>query len=133
VLYNKNTTARKEKKMATTYEGKEFIVTFPGSETNYDLNIWDRRGYETEYAEEGWAISVYEIPHIGSPYGSGEFREDLSFDLTPEEAKSLTLGWDPALGGDYCPDSDFWLDVHGFMDTYTNIPARVRELLENLP
>ena len=26
--------------------------TITRTTTNYDLNIWDRRGYETEYAEE---------------------------------------------------------------------------------
>ena len=116
--------------MAT--EHKEFIVTFPGTEKNWDLNIWDRRGYETEYREEGWHISVYEIPFEGAPYGSGEHRKDLSFDLTPEEAKRLTLGWGPELGGDYAPDSDFWLDVDGFFQTYKDIPDRVREKLESL-
>lgn len=114
-------------------EPKEFIVTFPGPETNYDLNIWDKLGYETEYREEGWHISVYEIPFEGSDFGSGQFREDLSFDLTPEEAKRLTLGWGPELGGDYAEDSDFWLDVHGFFDTYKDIPERVAEKLRNLP
>lgn len=114
-------------------EGGPFIVTYDSSDTNYDLNIWDRRGYETEYREEGWHIGVYEIPHVGSPYGSGEFREDLSFDLTPEEAKQLTLGWGTELGGDYTPDSDFWIDVQGFFNTYKDIPERVAEKLRNLP
>jgi hypothetical protein len=101
--------------------------------TNYDLNIWDRRGYETEYREEGWCISVYEIPNQGSAYGSGTYREDLGFDLTPEEVKQLTLGWGTELGGDYTPDSDFWIDVQGFFDTYKDIPERVAEKLRNLP
>lgn len=100
---------------------------------NYDLNIWDRRGYETEYKEEGWHISVYEIPAVGSPYGSGTFREELGFDLTPEEVKQLTLGWGPDLGGDYTSDPDFWIDVQGFFTTFTDIPERVAEKLNNLP
>ena len=100
---------------------------------NYDLNIWDKLGYETEYEQEGWAISVYEIPFEGASYGSGNLREDLSFDLTPEEAKQLTLGWGEDLGGDYTPDSDFWIDKDTFFTTYKNVPERVATLLNALP
>ena len=100
---------------------------------NYDLNIWDRRGYETEYAEEGWEISVYKYPYIGASYGSGEFMKDYTITLTPTEAKRLTLGWDTDLGGDYTPDSDFWLDKDTFFQTYTDIPERVAGLLKALP
>jgi len=100
---------------------------------NYDLNIWDRRGYETEYAEEGWYISVYEIPDAGMPYGSGEYRPELGFSLTPSEARELTLGVAEGDGGDYTPDSDFWLDVQGFFDIYKSVPARVASLLKALP
>lgn len=98
---------------------------------NYDLNIWDRRGYETEYKEEGWAIEVYSYPAVGSPYGSGDYKETIW--LTPSESKRLTLGWDHDLGGDYCSDSDFWLDKDTFFDTYTDIPERVANLLWALP
>jgi hypothetical protein len=101
--------------------------------TNYDLNIWDKVGYETEYAEEGWHISVYEIPETGAPYGSGTLREDLSFPLTDSEAKELTLGWGPDLGGFYSEDSDFWLDVESFFSIYKNVPPRVESLLKALP
>lgn len=115
-----------------TTEAKEFIVTFPGPEKNFDLNIWDRVGYETEYKEEGWCISVYEIPYEGSPYGSGTHREDLGFWLSEEEAQQLTLGVRQRDGGDYTEDSDFWLDVDSFFQIYKNIPARVEEKLRNL-
>lgn len=98
---------------------------------NYDLNIWDRRGYETEYKEEGWAIEVYSYPAVGSPYGSGDYKETIW--LTPSESKRLTLGWGPDLGGDYCADSDFWLDKDTFFETYTDIPERVANLLWALP
>ena len=98
---------------------------------NYDLNIWDRRGYETEYQEEGWAIEVYSYPAVGSPYGSGDYKETIW--LTPSESKRLTLGWGPDLGGDYTPDADFWLDKDSFFDTYTDIPERVANLLWALP
>ena len=98
---------------------------------NYDLNIWDRRGYETEYKEEGWAFEVYKYPYLGAPYGSGEYVETIW--LTPTEAKRLTLGWGPDLGGDYCADSDFWLDKDTFFETYTDIPERVANLLWALP
>ena len=98
---------------------------------NYDLNIWDRRGYETEYQEEGWAIEVYSYPAVGSPYGSGDYKETIW--LTPSESKRLTLGWGEDLGGDYCADSDFWIDKQTFFDTYTDIPERVANLLWALP
>ena len=98
---------------------------------NYDLNIWDRRGYETEYREEGWAIEVYTYPYIGSPYGSGEYQSTIY--LTPEESKRLTLGWGPDLGGDYTPDSDFWLDKDTFLATYKDVPERIEKILLELP
>ena len=100
---------------------------------NYDLNIWDRRGYETEYQEEGWEISVYQYPYAGASYGSGTFMEDYTITLTPTEAKRLTLGWGEDLGGDYCADSDFWLDKDTFLETYTDVPERVANLLWALP
>ena len=101
--------------------------------TNYDLNIWDRDGYETEYEKEGWVINIYEYPAVGSPYGSSTMLEDRTITLTPTEAKRLTLGWGPDLGGDYCADSDFWLDKDTFFETYTDIPERIANLLWALP
>jgi hypothetical protein len=98
---------------------------------NYDLNIWDRRGYETEYKEEGWAIEAYSYPYLGASYGSGDHVETIW--LTPAESKRLTLGWGTDLGGDYTPDSDFWIDKETFFDTYTDIPERVANLLWALP
>jgi hypothetical protein len=98
---------------------------------NYDLNIWDKVGYETEYAEEGWAIEVYTYPYLGAFYGSGKHVQTI--DLTPAEAKRLTLGWGSDLGGDYTPDSDFWIDKETFLDTYTDIPERLANLLWALP
>lgn len=98
----------------------------------YDLNIWDRRGYETDYAEEGWYIDVYEMPSDGGSFGSGEYKPELGFPLTDKEARDLTLGVRTEDGGDYCPDVDFWLDVHGFFSVYKNIPARVAKKLRKL-
>jgi hypothetical protein len=101
---------------------------------NYDLNIWDRRSYETEGRETGgWEINIYQYPSIGSPYGSGIFLEDRTITLTPSEVKRLTLGWGPDLGGDYSEDEDFWLDKDTFLKTYTDIPERVANLLWALP
>lgn len=101
--------------------------------TNYDLNIWDKDGYETEYEEEGWVINVYQYDYMGAPYGSGTMLEDRTITLTPTEVKRLTLGWGPDLGGDYTPDHDFWIDKETFFDTYTDIPERVANLLWALP
>jgi len=101
--------------------------------SNYDLNIWDRDGYESEYTEEGWIINIYEYHTVGSPYGSGRMLEDRTITLTPAETKRLTLGWGPDLGGDYTEDSDFWIDKETFLETYTDIPERVANLLWALP
>ena len=101
--------------------------------TNYDLNIWDKDGYESEYEQEGWVINVYEYNAVGDPYGSGRMLEDKTITLTPTEAKRLTLGWGTDLGGDYTPDSDFWIDKETFFDTYRDIPERVANLLWALP
>jgi hypothetical protein len=98
---------------------------------NYDLNIWDKVGYETEYQEEGWAIECYTYPFVGAFYGSGEYHSTIV--LTPTESKRLTLGWGKDLGGDYTPDADFWLDKDTFFETYTDIPERVANLLWALP
>jgi len=100
---------------------------------NYDLNIWDKVGYETEYEEEGWAIEVYQYDYKGSPYGSGKHIPEHTITLTPTESKRLTLGWGTDLGGDYTPDADFWLDKDTFLETYTDIPERVFNLLWALP
>jgi hypothetical protein len=97
---------------------------------NYDLNIWDRLGYETEYAEEGWTITVCVIPSEGAQYGSGDFLTSL--DLTKEESVALTLGVALADGGDYTPDSDFWIDLESFFVVYQNIPTRVEAFLRSL-
>jgi hypothetical protein len=101
---------------------------------NYDLNIWDKLGYETSYEQTGgWVISVYKIPHIGSAYGSGELMEDYGLELTPEEAQRLTLGVSEKDGGDYSEDDDFWLDADTFLTTYSDIPSRVKQHLNSLP
>ena len=97
---------------------------------NYDLNIWDRLGYETEYELEGWSISVYSIPDHGSAYGSGELITSL--DLTLEESMALTLGESIEEGGEYTPDADFWLDLESFLTMYNDIPLRVEAFLASL-
>lgn len=99
--------------------------------TNYDLNIWDKVGYETEYEQEGWAIEVYTYNSVGDPYGSGQHHSTI--ELTPTEAKRLTLGWGRDLGGDYTEDSDFWIDKETFFQMYKDIPERVANFLWALP
>lgn len=98
----------------------------------YDLNVWDRGGYEHDYAEgsEAWRITVHELEQLED--GSYQTGKDLPIylDLTPDEAKSLTLGWDKELGGLYTPDSDFFLDPRAFMDVYGDaVPVRVRQFV----
>lgn len=102
--------------------------------TNYDLNIWDRLSYHTEGKHTGeWVINVYEYNSVGDPYGSGRQLEDKTIELTPEEAKQLTLGWGTDLGGDYTEDDDFWIDKETFFQIYKDIPERVASLLWALP
>ena len=101
---------------------------------NYDMNIWDKLSYDTDGAETGgWKINFYQYPYVGAPYGNGPMMEEYDFELTPKEAQELTLGWEPALGGDYTQDEDFWLDVETFLNTYTSIPQRLLDHFENLP
>jgi hypothetical protein len=95
---------------------------------NIDLNIWDKKGYETEYAEEGWVITPYIIESAGAGFGSGPELENI--ELTPAEAKQLTLGVAMADGGDYTPDADFWIDFLAFCVTYSHIPERVLDELK---
>ena len=96
---------------------------------NIDLNIWDKVGYETEYKQEGWVLTPYAIEKEGDSFGSGQELRGCEIRLTPEEAKRLTLGVAMADGGDYAPDSDFWMDMQTFYLTYRDIPERVDSLL----
>ena len=101
---------------------------------NYDMNIWDETSYESGgEVTGGWKINFYQYPALGAPYGNGPMIPELDFFLTEEEARQLTLGWGPELGGDYCEDEDFWLDVETFKITYTSIPERLLDYLDNLP
>jgi hypothetical protein len=68
-----------------------------------------------------------------SGYGVGEECSEWNFKLTDEEAKTLTLGWGPELGGYYAEDPDFWLDKNSFLEIYKAIPPRVQRYLDNLP
>jgi len=97
---------------------------------NYDINVWDRLGYETEYQEEGWSLSVYSIPEKGAQYGSGEFVSELA--LTEDEWKALTLGVALGDGGNYGSDYDFWIDIESFFVTFSDIPTRVQAFLHSL-
>lgn len=96
---------------------------------NIDLNIWDKVGYETEYKQEGWVLTPYTIVMDGSGFGTGRELREYEIALTPREAKRLTLGVGKADGGDYSPDSDFWMDMQTFYVAYRNIPKRVDEAL----
>lgn len=101
---------------------------------NYDINIWDELSYNTSGKETGgWKMNFYTYPAVGAPYGNGPMVPELDLYITKEEAERLTLGWGPDLGGDYCEDEDFWLDVEGFKATYKDIPDRILEHFDSLP
>lgn len=98
----------------------------------YDLNIWDKGGYENDYAEgsEAWRITIHELEQIWD--GSYQTGKDLPMylDLTPYEAKALTLGLGKELGGLYSSDSDFFIDPKAFFDVYGDaVPVRVRQFV----
>ena len=93
--------------------------------TNYDLNVWDWLGHETDYAFEAWRIDVYECDEN---YNHGDTPVKI-IRLNNTQANMLTLGLAEDVGGDYCGDSDFWIDPDGFLDMYKNIPRKVRRYL----
>lgn len=100
---------------------------------NYDINIFDEASYESDGKVTGsWKFSFYSIQEPDAGYGSGVIQPNLDLSLTKEEADRLTLGLDEDEGGDYIGDDDFWIDVEGFLDTYTDIPTRIQEWLEGL-
>jgi len=95
----------------------------------YDLNVWDRVGHMTEYkAGPGWQIDVYECDDNWD-------RADMPIKvikLNDTQAKMLTLGVAADNGGDYSEDSDFFIEPNAFIETYKNIPRKVRRYLEEL-
>ena len=96
-----------------------------------DLNIWDWAGHMTSYkADPLWRIDVYEC------YDDVNYEHhDQPFQiiwLNKTQSEMLTLGKNPDEGGDYSCDSDFWLDPYCFLQTYKNIPRKVRRYLEAL-
>jgi len=91
----------------------------------YDLNIWDKTGYETDYEREGWVISLRSRWMVD---GENVIGNDLpiTMELTEKEAERMTLGKGD---GDYAPDSDFVLDPTALLDIYKDVPERVRLLV----
>jgi len=102
---------------------------------NYDLNVWDSLSHETNGAlTGGWVITPYRLCYdVLGNLSTGDYVPELTIVLTLKEVKDLTLGWGPDLGGDYAEDEDFFIDCHGFLETYKNIPTRVRSLIMALP
>lgn len=95
---------------------------------NYDLNVWDWVGYNTGYFGEGWKIDVYECDEN---FRHNSMPERIIY-LNETQAKMLTLGVSEECGGDYCADTDFWIDPATFLETYNDIPRKVRRYLEEL-
>ena len=104
---------------------------------NFDINVWNRGAYfsEDKPAEEHydeWVLCPYVLEAEGDGYGTGKYLDELNLELTKEEAQVLTLGWGTDLGGDYCEDDDFWLDMITFLAVYKNIPDRVSVWIDNV-
>lgn len=96
---------------------------------NFEMNIWDKLAYDTSNEQSGgWRISAHLLYEDETGYlNAGDFLEDLYIDLTEDEIKRLTLGWDEELGGDYIGDPDFFIDVETFKSIYKDIPERVTD------
>ena len=97
---------------------------------NFDINVYNRGADESTVLPEDehydeWVLCAFSIVEEYSGYGTGTFMPELNLVLTEEEAKALTLGWEPELGGDYIGDEDFFLDATTFKQTYKNIPESV--------
>jgi hypothetical protein len=96
------------------------------TEKIYDCNVWDWAGHETGYeADPIWRIDIYECDNYYT-------HDSLPFKviwLSKTQADMLTLGKSVEEGGDYAGDSDFWIDPDGILDTYKNIPRKVRRHL----
>lgn len=97
----------------------------------YDLNVWDWAGHMTSYkADPLWRIDVYECyDDVNYEHHRDPFQIIW---LNKTQAEMLTLGKAPEEGGNYHEDSDFWIDPDGFLDTYKNIPRKVRRYLSKL-
>lgn len=94
---------------------------------NFDINIYNRGKHEDPTGDvDLWVLCPYSIEEEFEGYGTGTELSDLNLVLRPSEAKALTLGWGPELGGDYIEDEDFWLDKDTFLDTYKDIPYFVK-------
>ena len=96
----------------------------------YDLNVWDYSGYPGYDDTPRWRIDVYEC-YDDIDFEHHDNPEKIIF-LNDMQAKMLTLGVAEKDGGDYDWDTDFWIDPTGFLDTYKNIPRKVRRYLEAL-
>jgi hypothetical protein len=121
--------------MSLTAEEKEIL-----SKLNYDLNIWNEGWHNLDHGVEAtddnsqWKISVHNIHELqDGSIQCGDWIEDINIYLSEDEAKALTLGWEPALGGDYAPDHDFFLDIDSFFEIYKTIPDTVKDRLLALP
>ncbi len=94
----------------------------------YDLNVWNKVGYETDYVRDGWEIAVYEC----DDNWNHSIVPTQIITLSETQVEMLTLGKSPDEGGDYDWDTDFWIDPAGFLDTYKSVPRKVRRYLEAL-
>lgn len=94
----------------------------------YDLNVYDKVGHETGYQQEGWAILVY---GCDQNFYHEDVPEKIIY-LNETQRAMLTLGVSEECGGDYCADDDFWIDPQSFLNTFQNIPRKVRRILEEV-
>ena len=95
---------------------------------NYDLNIWDRRAYMTDYKHTGkWRIDAFELAlgEDGYYWQTDPGTPVATLRLTPRQVELMGLSDD---------EPDFWSDALYLLDdpTYHKLPRRVKHWLEKL-
>jgi hypothetical protein len=94
---------------------------------NYDLNIWDKVGWESAGKSVGWYIEIYEPDKY---ILGGEHLEEFDILLTPDEANQLNL--EKEFSEYPLEDRQVYYPLKDFIEKL-DVPERVYGLLENLP
>lgn len=94
---------------------------------NYDLNIWDKIGWETNGESIGWYLEVYNPDKY---ILGGEHLEQFDILLTLDEVGQLKLEED--LEGYPLEERQAYYTLKEFIENL-DIPKRVYDLLEKLP
>lgn len=81
-----------------------------------------------------WEMIIYRHKENADGYFLCDYdNEVLRTILTEEEVERLTLGLEYEEGGDHMGADHFLIDSDTFLDTYSDIPQRITETLNQLP